>query len=138
MEKDCNCGGVLELELRTIMYGRYLEVNHVPVYHCDHCGRNELLNGIKPVIKRVIKQFANETQKRKIYFNDFSEYTDVLVQLSVSKKDKNQFQHLLNDRVNHLLDLMNLAQNVNDLKWYKEIQYRLCQISSEVDSTYSA
>jgi hypothetical protein len=138
MEKECNCGSLMELELRTIMYGRNVEVRHVPVYHCEDCERNELLNHLKPLLKRVVKRMGNEPKKQKIDFNDFSEYTDVLVQLAKSKKDRSELPKLLDDRVNYLLDLMNVANNSKDPEWRKEIRDRLEQISYELNSTYSA
>jgi hypothetical protein len=138
MEKQCSCGSIMELELRTIMYGRNVQIHHVPVYHCEVCKRNEVHNRIKPLLKGVIKGIDNEPTKQKLYFDKFSEFTDVLVQLSKSKKDKSELQKLLDNRVNHLLDLMNVAQNAQDQEWLREIEDRLQQVICVVDSTYSA
>jgi hypothetical protein len=138
MEKQCRCGGRMELELRTLKFGRETDILHVPVFRCVDCEFHEILSHVKPIFMNLLDRVEHETGPQTVYFNEISEYTDVLVKLSKSKRDERELNRCLDERVDQLLDLMNMAHQAQDEKWMGEIKYRLQQVTISSPSTYSA
>lgn len=138
LEKRCRCDGWMELELRTLKFRHDTDIQHVPVYRCMLCDYHEILSHVKPIFMNLLDRLDEEKEPHTVYFNEISEYTDVLVQLSKANKDETELDDYLAQRVNQLLDLMNMAQQVRDEKWLNEIKYRLQQVTIETPSTYSA
>jgi hypothetical protein len=143
MDRDCRCGREMELELRSVIWKRVVEMRHVPVFHCHECGRDELLSSVQPIVKTIVEQSSEPIpeQKRTIDLAQHSEFTDVLLEMAQSEIEADRLPEVIEERVNRLLDLFNVAIKSGDAEWTQSIKDRLNQLSKPANpssSTYSA
>lgn len=120
------------------MYEKKVEIRHVPVYCCDACGHHEVLANIKPLLKQYMSDQGAKPKAKKVYFNEISEYTDVLVQISHLNRPPEELDNMVQERINELLDLMNVAKRKKDDEWMKEIEARLGQLVTHSTSSFTA
>ena len=133
--KRCRCGQDMDITLRTIVHARSIEVLHVPVYTCSSCGHSELMPEIKKDVIEIMKDVYNAeaSDRTTIYFEERHELASVLKEcLESGGYDSDLVQvieQVLNERVNHLLDIYLLAKTCGDAAWTEDIERRLKQIS---------
>lgn len=132
MDKDCRCGRTMELELRSVVWKRVVELRHVPVFHCHECGRDELLPLVTPLIKKVIKQRSDLQAKGKLAIDiaEHSDLTDILVEMAQKEIQADRLPEMIQKRIDELLDLFNVAQQSGDHEWLQSIRQRLQHLAS--------
>ncbi|WP_442603856.1 hypothetical protein [Paenibacillus sp. KN14-4R] len=129
MEKNCLCGNQIHIALRTIVFQSKLEIQNVPVYSCKHCGSNEVYPIIKEELKSIINQYVENDEISKIYFEDKSEIVALLLKHNELPVSIDAFRQLMDERTNELLDMLLLAQSLQDTDWIANIHLRLTQIN---------
>ncbi|WP_188892941.1 hypothetical protein [Paenibacillus radicis (ex Gao et al. 2016)] len=131
MQKRCHCGDIMKMKLRTVIYSGKVEIDNVPIYSCSSCSRSEVFPEVKPDLTGLIAQLGATPSKQTFLFNECNEWADLLVEASGDRKqpDTSAIERLIGERVNSLLDLMLLAQSLDDQDWIADISKRLSQIS---------
>lgn len=129
MEKWCDCGKKLTIRLRTVIYQNRVEIENVPIYSCDVCKRTHVYPDIKKELKSLIGQLDNKPDKRHYYFDEMNEIARLINRISEEDFSRQSFESLIEERINELLDLLILAQSVDDILWAVDIRQRLAQIS---------
>lgn len=134
MRKQCPCGQKMGLKLRTVIYSGKLEIDNVPIYSCDACQHSEVQPGVKSELKGLIEEIGKITHKKSVRFNEINEWADFLLSYKLQEKNKQTsdriYNSMLEERMNDLLDLYLIAQQMNDKEWIDSIQKRLEQLSS--------
>ncbi|MFC5987364.1 hypothetical protein [Marinicrinis lubricantis] len=126
----------MDIYMRTVLFSDHLEIKGVPVYCCDECGRNEVLPGVKDHLKEMIQSSSKSAGKVSI---DFSEQNEVALLLSRAADEDYgnvSLEVIIDERINQLLDMLIMAQNLHNDEWIEDIQDRLSQISNYALSTY--
>jgi hypothetical protein len=126
---QCRCGQSMNLMLRTIVFSQKVKVHYVPVFSCLTCNRNEIHPSVKTQISATIKQTGSKPEKQTIYFQDMNEFAKLLFRASSAEYDDNSVDEILHMRVHELMDLLSIAEAINDGGWVDEIHDRLDQIS---------
>lgn len=134
MHKQCPCGQVMGLKLRTVVYSGKLEIDNVPVYSCESCLHSEVKSSVKTDLKEIIEELGMIHQRTSIRFNEINELADFLVSYKLQYKNKQSsgqiYKVMLEERINDLLDLYLIASQLNDIAWLESIQKKLEQLSS--------
>ncbi|MUT66776.1 hypothetical protein [Paenibacillus sp. NEAU-GSW1] len=131
MQKRCHCGDIMKMKLRTVIYSGKVEIDNVPIYSCSTCNRSEVFPEVKPDLTGLIAQLGAQPIKQTFLFNERNEWANLLVEASAENKqpDTNAVEKLIQERINSLLDLLLLAQSLDDQEWTADITKRLGQIS---------
>ena len=119
----------MKLLLRTVVYAKKINVHNVPVYSCQYCEHSEIYCASKQQLLHIVKQVASETSQSTFNFQDVNEFAKLLYRSSSSDYDNNSVGEIIDLRVTELLDLLVLAESINDSNWVAEINERLDQIS---------
>jgi hypothetical protein len=136
LPKLCKCGSRMNFRMRTVIYKHVLEIENVPIYTCDTCSRSEVLALIKSDLTTLISQFGHCPEKRLFYFNEASELAD-LIWTAAQKEHKHiPVDKILEERINQLLDILLLAQSLQDEAWIADVLHRLSQITKQNINTY--
>jgi hypothetical protein len=115
MEKKCTqCGHIMYLSLRKVVYMNETEINDVPVYNCTECDHNELVDHVKEELKQFLLQVVSAEGAGVFSFANHSVFTRVMLQISRQTEQK---------PVDDLLDLYLLARSLNDTIWMDEIKH---------------
>lgn len=134
MHKQCPCGQVMGLKLRTVIYSGKLEIDNVPIFSCDACQHSEVKASVKIELKELIQELGILEQRKSIRFNELNEWADFLVEYKLQQKSNQTsvplYESMLKERINDLLDLYLLAQQMNDQVWLESIRRKLEQLSS--------
>lgn len=136
LSKGCSCGERMMIRLRTVIYQNKVEIENVPIFYCESCSRSEVFPEVKPELTDLIGQLGSKPDKQQLPFQERSELA-LLMTKAVDKE--NQWMpvgKLLEERINELLDLLLLAQSLQDDIWADDIRKRLKQISSHANATY--
>lgn len=138
----CRCGNEMELTLRTIIHARKVEIHHVPVFTCSHCGHSELVPEIKAEVVRLMQQSTgSESSNRiQIFFEEEHEAARVFMDCLEQGGEDLETLYGLNaeERVNQLLDVYLVAQFYQDRNWLMDIERRLKQINGVRVRRYQA
>ncbi|MFC4778398.1 hypothetical protein ACFO9Q_16500 [Paenibacillus sp. GCM10023252] len=131
MQKLCNCGNMMTMKLRTVIYSVRVEIDNVPIYSCEACSRSEVFPEVKPDLTGLIAQLGEKPSRQTLLFNEWNEWADLFVEASALQKkpDPRRMDRLIEERINSLLDLLLLAQAADDQEWIADIYKRLNQIS---------
>ncbi|WP_166238187.1 hypothetical protein [Paenibacillus turpanensis] len=129
MQKQCKCGDSMSLHLRTVIFSNKVEIENVPIYSCDSCSSSEVIPEVKPELTGLIGGLGTNPSKQQLYFNEYNELAHLMC--AVSQKDQVHIpvQKILEDRINQLLDLLLLANSLNDEAWIADVQNRLKQVT---------
>ena len=134
MHKQCPCGQVMGLKLRTVIYSGKLEIDNVPIFSCDACQHSEVKASVKVELNELIQELGMLEQRKSIRFNELNEWADFLVEYKLQQKSNQTsvplYESMLEERINDLLDLYLLAQQMNDQVWLESIRRKLEQLSS--------
>ena len=136
MQKYCQCGQLLFVKLRTVIFSNSVEIHNVPIYSCSECGSSEVLAAVKPDLTKMIGQLGKYPEKHDIYFNDVNEWARIMLLMSDKQLSEIPTERLIEERINELLDLILLAQSVNDEVWMAEIRTKLQQITECLVTTF--
>jgi hypothetical protein len=123
----------MHLMLRTVIFAKKVNINNVPVYHCDLCGRNDVFPGVKEDVGRLVGQLGARPSPRSIPFDQVHEWAGVLSH-AMNMTDNLQasvIARAAEERVNQLLDLWLVASSIGDETWKAELQSRLSQLSAQ-------
>ncbi|WP_010269921.1 hypothetical protein [Paenibacillus senegalensis] len=133
MEKTCPCGETMRIQLRTIVYQDQVELEDVPVYTCGSCGRNELYSEVKTSLTGLLEKLEMDNKQKqpkvKISFSEHNELALLISKASDPEHWNEPVQALLENRINELLDLLLVAQSLNDDAWSAELRDKLSQIA---------
>nr|WP_138751724.1 hypothetical protein [Paenibacillus sinopodophylli] len=131
MYKSCHCGDIMKMKLRTVIYSGKVEIDNVPIYSCTTCNRSEVFPEVKPDLTGLISQLGAQPDKQTFLFNECNEWANLLVEAKAEKlhTDQPAFERLIEQRINKLLDLLLLAQTLNDEAWISDVKKRLEQMS---------
>jgi hypothetical protein len=119
----------MSIRLRTVIYQNKVEIENVPIFSCEECQRSEVFAEVKPELTGIIGDLGNVPEKRQLYFNDISEIAHLMVKVTEKKHASDPVEKIVEERVNELLDLLLLAQSLQDEPWISDIRKRLTQIS---------
>jgi len=125
MKKVCNnCGEEMEVTIRTLSFKRNLQIKNVPVYSCPSCERDELVDPIKPKIKKLTwKAERKEIDKKIIHFDKESELAQFVL-MAYYDQEYSGNEHTIHEELHDLLDEM-LLNGVTEDEWKDVIQNKL-------------
>ncbi|MGI2292907.1 hypothetical protein [Paenibacillus sp. GXUN7292] len=137
LQKQCHCGDIMSIKLRTVIYSGKVEIGNVPIYSCQACQRSEVIPQVKPDLTGLIAQLGSTPEKQSFLFNECNEWADLLVEAKEQKRriSESEVEALTEHRVNALLDLYLLAQSLQDKNWIKDLSKRLEQLSRSKQTT---
>lgn len=127
----------MNIRLRTVIYSGKVEIDNVPVYSCPACSRSEVFPEVKEDLTGLIGKLGAKPARQSLPFNECSEWADLLLKAGMDKKQTNarEVEWLVEERVNALLDLLLLAESLNDEIWREELRTRLSQIARRTFNT---
>ncbi|MDP5273318.1 hypothetical protein [Chengkuizengella axinellae] len=132
MQKECKCKNIMSVQLRTVKYSKKIKIKNVPIYSCEECKASEILLDVKEELTELIKKIGHSISEEVIYFNDMNEFAHLLYVSSDHESLDVPIDNIIEQRVNELLDMLLLAQSLNDSKWVQETEKRLLQISNKI------
>ena len=135
MIRNCACGEMLTLELRTIMYRHQVQILHVPVLVCNVCNHYELIGAVKSEIKDLMQQLGTNPEPRKLSFTTVSELSQLIYEVFTQYADSTEnvdekVEEAIDERINMLLDLYSYASSVDDQDWMDQLTTRLATLSA--------
>jgi hypothetical protein len=131
LHKQCKCGSTMNIKLRTVIYKNKVEIENVPVFSCEDCRRSEVLAEVKSELTGVIGKLEQTTSKQHIHFNDISEIAHLMFKVTEKQYAADPVEKIVEERINELLDLLLLAQSLQDEPWVEDVRKRLEQISKQ-------
>ncbi len=138
MRKSCRCGHVMELELRTVVYAKKVEIRNVPVFACTACVAYEVLQPVKPDLTECISKLGERPDKQDLSFGEQNELADLFHEQLLAWPDASdqemeyRMKEAVQERINLLLDIMGYAHKAEDKAWMEDTQRRLGQLSGFV------
>lgn len=130
MEMTCKCGQTMNLQLRTVIYDGKIEIDHVPIYTCEACQRNEVYPAVKEDLTSLIEQLNDEENVASPFrFEERNELAWLMLKASDGEKLSDPLRDIIDERINDLLDVMLLAKSLNNEEWLEETRARLRQIT---------
>jgi hypothetical protein len=118
------------VELRTIIYFKKFIIDHVPIYECKQCDRNELFPAVKADLNGLMADLDPNSSNQRISFDESNELAYLFKMVLSKQWEHAPIEQILMERTNELLDLLLLAQSLNDEKWTDQIRSRLKQLSN--------
>lgn len=129
MQKQCKCGSEMSIRLRTVIYQNKVEIDNVPVFSCDSCNRSEVFTEVKPELTALIGTLGSKPVKQQLQFNEVSEIALLMLKVTEKKRASDPVEYIIQERINELLDLLLLAQSLQDELWMEDVRKRLSQIA---------
>lgn len=129
MEKTCVCGHSMELVLQSMIYQKKVNIEYVPTFRCERCERSEVMDRVKPLLSQIIHRLGSKPEKQLVIFKEHSEIASILYEISISQQEAAVAQSKIEERVNQLLDLLILANQLGDPLWIKDVHERLNELS---------
>lgn len=130
LQKQCKCGKAMTIRLRTVIYQNKVEIENVPIYSCSSCSRSEVFPEVKPELTGLIGTLGSKPGKQQMQFEDISEIAHLMVKVTEKKRAADPVEMIIDERINELLDLLLLAQSLEDEAWIADLRKRLSQIAS--------
>lgn len=129
MQKQCKCGQMMNIRLRTVIYQNKVEIDNVPVYTCEVCNRSEVFPDVKPELTGLIGDLGSKPDKQQLQFDEMSELAHLMMKVTNKEHQHQPVDKILEDRINELLDTLLLARSLGNEPWMEDIRQRLSQIS---------
>jgi hypothetical protein len=129
LHKQCKCGSAMSIRLRTVIYQNKVEIENVPIFSCEGCDRREVFAEVKPELTGIIGKLGDLPDKQQLLFNDISEIAHLMVKVTEKTHASDPVEKIVEERINELLDLLLLAQSLQDEPWTQDIRKRLAQIA---------
>lgn len=136
MQKSCSCGATMNIRLRTVIFQNKVEIENVPIYSCDDCQRSEVYPPVKSELTGYIRSLGTSPASGTVFFNDISELAHLLYKVTSKENKHSPVVAIVEDRINELLDLLLLAQSLDDAAWMEDVRHRLKQITNHMTATY--
>lgn len=137
MNKSCSCNGIMTIHMHTLIYSTKVKITGVPVYTCCECSRYEPVPCIKRDLGKLINELAETSERRSFSFTERNEWANVLKETfagfatgDVSDLEESVLS-AIQERIDLLLDIYQLANDCSDEDWMKEIARRLSQLSQQ-------
>ena len=77
----------MELELRTVVYAKKVEIRNVPVFACTDCVSYEVLPPVKPDLTECINTLGEQPVKQDVSFGERNELADLFHELLLAWPD---------------------------------------------------
>jgi hypothetical protein len=135
MQKQCKCSHIMNIRLRTVIYQNKVDIDNVPIYSCEACGRSEVVANVKPELTSLIGKLGSKPDKQQYSFDELSEIAYLLLKVTEREHRQDSVEKIVEERINELLDVLLLAQSLGDIPWMEDIRKRLSQISQNAIST---
>jgi len=135
MQKYCKCGRTMNLRLRTVIYQNKVDIENVPIYSCEACGRSEVVPHVKPELTGLIGKLGSKPGKQQLYFHELSEIAYLLLKVTEKEHMNDSMEQIVQERINELLDILLLAQSLGDAAWMDDTRKRLSQITQNTITT---
>lgn len=135
LQKRCNCGHLMNIRLRTLIYSNKVEIGNVPIFSCDNCNHSEVFSAIKPELTDLIGKLGNKPKLQRILFQEINELANLIYMATLKEHSQMPIEGMLQERINQLLDLLLLARSLHEDNWAEEIQAKLAQIAKHTIST---
>ena len=138
MRKSCRCGHFMELELRTVVYAKKVEIRNVPVFACTDCVSYEVLQPVKPDLTECINKLGEQPSKQHVSFGEQNELADLFHEQllacpeATDQEMESQMKEAVEERIDLLLDIMGYAHKAGDSDWIEDTERRLGQLSGFV------
>lgn len=87
MQKQCQCGKPMGLELRKVIYAGKVEILHVPVFSCSSCFSSEVLQHVTKDIKALLQSLGSKPTARRISFARNNELAEIIRKLVLEEAD---------------------------------------------------
>jgi hypothetical protein len=129
MEKSCACGHQKTLRLRSLIYSKKVAIMNVPVLGCAQCGHCEVLPEVAPDLIALLRDLGDKPVEQHIWFNEVNELAYIFFEANRRKRRKRPVPVIVEERINQLLDLLLLAQSLQNSEWVADVETRLTQIS---------
>jgi hypothetical protein len=129
MQKSCKCGRMMSIRLRTVIYQNQVDIENVPIFSCDTCGRSEVYPNVKPQLTGLIAKLGSKPEKQQFFFHEMSEIAYLLLKVTEKQRMNDPVEKIVEERINELLDILLLAQSLGDLPWMEDIRTRLSQLT---------
>lgn len=125
MNKNCICGSVMEITLRTLYFNKKVEIKNVPVYSCPTCHRHEIIEQVKYKIKDLISTHIGMGKKVTVHFEELSE----LAQLIMMIREKQEYPHReewkIQEELAELLESMLVHGTYTEMDWSEKIHKKI-------------
>ncbi|MBP1996492.1 hypothetical protein [Paenibacillus eucommiae] len=135
MQKQCKCGRTMNIRLRTVIYQNKVDIDNVPIFSCEACGRSEVVSHVKPELTALIGKLGSKPDKQQYFFHELSEVAYLLLKVTEREHMNDSVEEIVSERINELLDIMLLAQSLGDGPWMDDARKRLSQISQNAITT---
>jgi hypothetical protein len=119
----------MSIRLRTVIYQNKVEIENVPVYSCEECKRTIVFPAVKSELTKFIGSLGNRPERQLFYFNELNEIAHVMNKVADKTRWNESVERIVEERINELLDLLLLAQSVEDQQWIEDVRSRLVQIT---------
>ncbi|WP_159887703.1 hypothetical protein [Paenibacillus puerhi] len=129
MQKQCKCGELMGIRLRTVIYQNKVEIENVPIFSCDSCNRSEVFPEVKPELTGLIGTLGGNPDKQQFLFNEVSEIAHLMMKATEKNRADDSVEMIIDERINELLDLLLLSQSLHDEVWSEDLRKRLSQIA---------
>ncbi|WP_342551961.1 hypothetical protein [Paenibacillus sp. FSL R7-0652] len=128
----------MELELRTVVYAKKVEIRNVPVFACADCISYEVLQPVKTDLTECISKLGDQPVKQDVSFGEQNELADLFHEQLLAWPDASdqemeyRMKEAVEERINLLLDIMGCAHKTGDKAWAEDTERRLGQLSGFV------
>jgi hypothetical protein len=119
----------MAIRLRLVIYQNKVEIDNVPVYVCESCHASEVLGLIKPELTQLISSLGKRPKKQRLKFDEISEVAYLLLKVTEKERLDEPVESIIEERINELLDMLILAQSLQDDAWMEDIRMRLGQLT---------
>jgi YgiT-type zinc finger domain-containing protein len=130
MHKECECGQLMNIRLRTVIFQNKIEIENVPVYSCENCSRSEVYPPVKRELIGLIGRLEDTPNKQLFQFDELCELAHLFRRITDPELEMIPTGKIIEMRVNELLDLLLLAQSLDDISWQEDIRFRLSQLTT--------
>jgi len=126
----CTCGEQMTLQLRTVIYSGTIEIVNVPILTCQTCYRSVVYDAVKGDLTSLIEQISRvDGTPAEIRFDERNELAFLLTKATDKELLHESLRDIVEERINELLDIMLLAQSLQNQQWIEETRGRLKQIT---------
>ncbi|MCM3784269.1 hypothetical protein M3231_14890 [Neobacillus mesonae] len=135
MRRWCKCKLTMDLELRTVIYAKKVEIKDVPVFFCMTCSTYEVLKPLKPDLTKLLEKVELTSDYQVFHFSEFNEVAKMITELLEHIPDISldeigtEVEKVKEERINVLLDLYQYARQSEDELWMSDTERRLEQLS---------
>ncbi|MEK5060275.1 hypothetical protein [Paenibacillus sp. FSL H7-0326] len=125
----------MNLELRSVIYAKRVEIRDVPVFSCMTCSTYEVLKPVKPDLIQLISSLSPGSEYVSVSFADSNEVAKLITELLEHHPDIDidtmgkEIEQAKQERINLLLDLYQYALSAGDEHWMNDVERRLEQLS---------